>query len=263
MLSQLGVDSYALVGNDTGGWIARELALIDTARVSPTSSSPTPRSRGIARRGSRSTRRWRTFPGSGTRPPPAPQAPRVSPVVARLRRLLPRPRAPRRRVPRSASSSRSSRRTSGSTARCEFLRCMKFARLDEFSDAAPRAHDADALRLGRRRPDLPRAAGARDGPAVPERRRLPHGARTRSSSSTRSTPRRWQRSSIASCATARTKGPDLRPRRELPQARRRGARLTPGSAQAPAPRARRARASPACSASRRARTRRPSAPSPR
>jgi len=33
-LSQLHVDSYALVGNDTGGWIARELALIDTARVS-------------------------------------------------------------------------------------------------------------------------------------------------------------------------------------------------------------------------------------
>lgn len=33
-LAQLHVDSYALVGNDTGGWIARELALIDTARVS-------------------------------------------------------------------------------------------------------------------------------------------------------------------------------------------------------------------------------------
>ena len=29
MLSELGVGSYALVGNDTGGWIARELALID------------------------------------------------------------------------------------------------------------------------------------------------------------------------------------------------------------------------------------------
>ena len=28
-LSELGVDSYALVGNDTGGWVARELALID------------------------------------------------------------------------------------------------------------------------------------------------------------------------------------------------------------------------------------------
>src|SRR5262249_7852133 len=27
-LLDLGVDSYALVGNDTGGWIARELALI-------------------------------------------------------------------------------------------------------------------------------------------------------------------------------------------------------------------------------------------
>jgi pimeloyl-ACP methyl ester carboxylesterase len=34
MLMQLGVDSYALVGNDTGGWIARELALIDKPRVS-------------------------------------------------------------------------------------------------------------------------------------------------------------------------------------------------------------------------------------
>jgi pimeloyl-ACP methyl ester carboxylesterase len=33
-LQELGVDSYALVGNDTGGWIARELALIDGARVS-------------------------------------------------------------------------------------------------------------------------------------------------------------------------------------------------------------------------------------
>ena len=33
-LSELGVDSYALVGNDTGGWIARELALIDRRRVS-------------------------------------------------------------------------------------------------------------------------------------------------------------------------------------------------------------------------------------
>jgi haloalkane dehalogenase len=34
MLSALGVGSYALVGNDTGGWVARELALIDTPRVS-------------------------------------------------------------------------------------------------------------------------------------------------------------------------------------------------------------------------------------
>jgi pimeloyl-ACP methyl ester carboxylesterase len=34
MLQQLGVESYALVGNDTGGWIARELVLIDKARVS-------------------------------------------------------------------------------------------------------------------------------------------------------------------------------------------------------------------------------------
>jgi pimeloyl-ACP methyl ester carboxylesterase len=34
LLSELGVASYALIGNDTGGWIARELALIDTARVS-------------------------------------------------------------------------------------------------------------------------------------------------------------------------------------------------------------------------------------
>src|SRR5262249_13430094 len=34
LLSELGVDSYTLVGNDTGGWIARELALIDGPRVS-------------------------------------------------------------------------------------------------------------------------------------------------------------------------------------------------------------------------------------
>jgi pimeloyl-ACP methyl ester carboxylesterase len=33
MLSELGVGRYALVGNDTGGWVARELALIDRARV--------------------------------------------------------------------------------------------------------------------------------------------------------------------------------------------------------------------------------------
>ena len=32
-LSQLGVGRYALVGNDTGGWIARELALIEGPRV--------------------------------------------------------------------------------------------------------------------------------------------------------------------------------------------------------------------------------------
>jgi haloalkane dehalogenase len=34
MLLALGVQSYALVGNDTGGWVARELALIDKQRVS-------------------------------------------------------------------------------------------------------------------------------------------------------------------------------------------------------------------------------------
>jgi haloalkane dehalogenase len=34
LLTELGVRSYALVGNDTGGWIARELALIDAERVS-------------------------------------------------------------------------------------------------------------------------------------------------------------------------------------------------------------------------------------
>jgi pimeloyl-ACP methyl ester carboxylesterase len=32
-LRALGVESYALIGNDTGGWIARELALLDRARV--------------------------------------------------------------------------------------------------------------------------------------------------------------------------------------------------------------------------------------
>lgn len=34
MLSELGVAAYALVGNDTGGWVARELALVDRQRVS-------------------------------------------------------------------------------------------------------------------------------------------------------------------------------------------------------------------------------------
>jgi pimeloyl-ACP methyl ester carboxylesterase len=34
LLADIGVDSYALVGNDTGGWIARELALLDGKRVS-------------------------------------------------------------------------------------------------------------------------------------------------------------------------------------------------------------------------------------
>src|ERR1051325_8574135 len=32
-LSALGVGSFALVGNDTGGWIARELALVEPRRV--------------------------------------------------------------------------------------------------------------------------------------------------------------------------------------------------------------------------------------
>ncbi|HUI26551.1 MAG TPA: alpha/beta hydrolase [Candidatus Kryptonia bacterium] len=32
-LSELAVSSYALLGNDTGGWIARELALLDLGRV--------------------------------------------------------------------------------------------------------------------------------------------------------------------------------------------------------------------------------------
>ena len=34
MLRDLGIDSSALVGNDTGGWVARELALIEKSRVS-------------------------------------------------------------------------------------------------------------------------------------------------------------------------------------------------------------------------------------
>jgi pimeloyl-ACP methyl ester carboxylesterase len=34
LLAELAVGPYALVGNDTGGWIARELALIDAPRVS-------------------------------------------------------------------------------------------------------------------------------------------------------------------------------------------------------------------------------------
>jgi pimeloyl-ACP methyl ester carboxylesterase len=34
LLRERGVESYALVGNDTGGWVARELALIEGERVS-------------------------------------------------------------------------------------------------------------------------------------------------------------------------------------------------------------------------------------
>jgi haloalkane dehalogenase len=33
LLTAIGVGRYTLVGNDTGGWVARELALVDTARV--------------------------------------------------------------------------------------------------------------------------------------------------------------------------------------------------------------------------------------
>lgn len=32
-ITQLGIDSYTLAGNDTGGWVARELALLDGERV--------------------------------------------------------------------------------------------------------------------------------------------------------------------------------------------------------------------------------------
>jgi pimeloyl-ACP methyl ester carboxylesterase len=34
LLSELGLGSYALMGNDTGGWIARELAVLEGTRVS-------------------------------------------------------------------------------------------------------------------------------------------------------------------------------------------------------------------------------------
>src|SRR5689334_3895246 len=33
LLAELGIGPYTLVGNDTGGWVARELALVDGARV--------------------------------------------------------------------------------------------------------------------------------------------------------------------------------------------------------------------------------------
>ena len=58
-LSALGVASYALVGNDTGGWVARELALIDTPRVSHLVLTNTERFRPSARPGFRCTKLWR------------------------------------------------------------------------------------------------------------------------------------------------------------------------------------------------------------
>jgi pimeloyl-ACP methyl ester carboxylesterase len=64
LLRELGVESYALVGNDTGGWIARELALVDGGRVSHLVLTNT-EIPGIAPCGFRCTRRWRASPASG------------------------------------------------------------------------------------------------------------------------------------------------------------------------------------------------------
>ena len=54
VLSELGVGSYALVGNDTGGWIARELALVDRQRVARLvlTSTEIPGVNGLANRSS-------------------------------------------------------------------------------------------------------------------------------------------------------------------------------------------------------------------
>ena len=109
LLRHLGVDSYALVGNDTGGWIARELALLDArARhpprahqhrdsVPPPAVDPDlsgPRARSGCRRGAAQL----------------PRLGRVPPLAARLRRLLPRSHAPRGRRSGRATSSRCSAR---------------------------------------------------------------------------------------------------------------------------------------------------------
>src|SRR5262249_34877928 len=109
------------------------------------------------------------------RPAALPALGDVPPLAARLRRLLPRPRQPGRRLPHPL------RRAAAHLGRAHGRRdgvppTHEVRAPGRVPHPAPRARDADALRLGRRRPDLPRAPRARDGAAVPERRRLPPGA---------------------------------------------------------------------------------------
>jgi pimeloyl-ACP methyl ester carboxylesterase len=129
-LRQLGVDAYALVGNDTGGWIARELALIDAPRVSHLVLTNT------------------EIPGH--RPPwiPTYQALAHAPGARGLLRQLLRPRALRRSPLVFGGCFHDLAHLDGefharfvepllrSDARLDgalrFLRCMKFTRIDEF-----------------------------------------------------------------------------------------------------------------------------------
>jgi pimeloyl-ACP methyl ester carboxylesterase len=131
MLSQLGVTSYALVGNDTGGWIARELALIDADRVSHLVLTNT------------------EIPGH--RPPwiPTYQALARVPGFGALMRPLLSSRALRRSPMMFGGCFHDLSRLDGEFQRryvepliasreriegtMEFLRRMKFARLDEFA----------------------------------------------------------------------------------------------------------------------------------
>lgn len=132
MLDALGVASYSLVGNDTGGWVARELALIDRERVTHLVLTNT------------------EIPGH--RPPwiPTYQALAHVPGFGHvLRRLIKMPGflksslafggcfhdaqridgefRERFVMPLTASSA-------NLDGALRFLRCMKFARLDEFRD---------------------------------------------------------------------------------------------------------------------------------
>lgn len=130
-LNELGVSSYGLIGNDTGGWVARELALIDGARVTKMMLANT------------------EIPGH--RPPWIPtyqllaQLPAAGSVLALLLRSRTYRRSPmgfggvfhdlavldgdfhsRFVVPLMTSPARI-------TGSMQFLRQMKFARLDEFA----------------------------------------------------------------------------------------------------------------------------------
>jgi len=129
-LATLGVGSYALVGNDTGGWIARELALVDPHRVTSLVLTNT------------------EIPGH--RPPwiPAYQTLAHVPGAGRLLRACLGLRAFRRSPLAFGGCFHDLGRLEGefharwvepllrSDARIDgamrFLRCMKFARLDEF-----------------------------------------------------------------------------------------------------------------------------------
>jgi len=131
-LRQLGVDAYALVGNDTGGWIARELALVDTGRVSRLVLTNT------------------EIPGH--RPPWIPmyqalaQLPGFGPVMRQLLRSSTFRRSPMAfggcfHDPRCLEGDFHARFIEPLIASAErlegvvtFLRWMNFARLDEFKD---------------------------------------------------------------------------------------------------------------------------------